>query len=266
VDDLQVYLDEYASRSAAARQRYPVHRALRYGPCVTETLDYFSPRSPRAPLHVFVHGGFWQMLSKDESAFTAPGFLDAGAAFAAVNYGLAPAYTLDTIVGMVRRAVCWLHGHGGELGFDPDRLYLSGSSAGAHLVAMALLPGPAPGGGDASRLVAGATLLSGVYDLEPVSRSYVNDAMGLDAAAVLRNSPVHHLPDALPPVIIARGGVETDEFIRQHQLMAAALGEVAPVTDIVEPTRNHFDLPYDLANPGTGLGRAVLAQMWGGGS
>lgn len=260
VPDLGFYLDEYAALSAAARERHRVLRGVRYGPHPDETLDYFPAASPGAALHVFVHGGFWQQLSKDESAFAAPGFLAAGAAFAALNYGLAPAHRLDDIVDMTRRAVRWLYRNASQLDFDRDRIHLSGSSAGAHLVAMALTSDragePAPG-----RAIASVTLLSGVYDLEPVSRCYVNDVMRLSEIEARRNSPIHHLPPELPPVVIARGGNETDEFVRQHDEMAAALRRLRPVVEVVSAARDHFDLPYELADPGTPLGRAVLGQM-----
>jgi arylformamidase len=202
-----------------------------------------------------VHGGNWQILSAAESAFPAPALLRHGVAFAAVDYALAPAVTLDEIVAMVRRCLAWLPGRATDLGFDPARIHVAGSSAGAHLVAMALT-------GAAPPPVAGAVLLSGMYDLEPVRRSYVNDALRLDADAARRNSPLWHLRNWRPPVVLARGGGETDGYARQHDAMLAALRSAdAAVVDVVDPARHHFDLPYDLGVAGTPLGGAVLAQL-----
>jgi arylformamidase len=259
VPSLRAYLDGYAERSAAVRREHPVRRGVRYGPHPAETLDLYpvppGPDGTPPPLHVFVHGGNWQLLSAADSAFPAPGFLRRGVAFAAVGYALAPATGLDEIVAMVRRCLVWLPGAAAELGFDPARIQVSGTSAGAHLVATALVSGPLAG-------VTGVVLLSGMYDLEPVRRSYVNDALGLDAAAARRNSPLWQLPARLPPVVLARGGQETDGYARQHAAMLAALrARAASVVDVVDPARNHFDLPDDLADPGTPLGAAVLAQL-----
>ena len=270
VPDLGHYLDEYARLSAAARQAPGVRIGVPYGPAPEQRLDLWpAPRAgvPQAgaPLQIFVHGGNWQELTEQSSAFVALPFQRAGAAFAAAGYRLAPGARLDEIVADVRRCVRWLHQHAPELGVDPRRIHLSGTSAGAHLAAMALIPsGPDDPG--AAGLVAGAALLSGIYDLEPVSRCYVNDALHLDAAAVRRNSPPLLLPDrpqaVLPPVILARGGHETQEYIRQHDLMASALRRHGvAVQEVVEPGRNHFDLPYDLADPSSALGRAVRAQL-----
>lgn len=255
IRDLRPYLECYAERSAEARRRHRVRTDLRYGDRPEETLDFFPASQPAAPLHVFVHGGYWQELSKNESSFTAPAFLAAGAAFAAIGYGLAPAHRLEEITDMVRAALRWLIANAAVLGVDPRRIHVSGTSAGAHLVAMALLPK------DIRGAVAGVTLLSGVYDLEPLVHTYVNDNLGLTRETARRNSPLHHLPARLPPVVLVRGGIETDGFIRQHEWMAAALRGRTTLVEVVSPARNHFDLPSELADPGTTLGRAVLTQM-----
>jgi arylformamidase len=262
VADMSVFLEEYARRSEAARRRLRVRRDLRYGPGPAERLDFFPVARPGAPLHVFVHGGYWQQLSKDESAFPALDLVPAQAAFAALGYGLAPRHSLDEIVAMVRRALWWLVEHAGSLGCDPTRVHLSGSSAGAHLVAMALVGDWTPDGRPPAEMFAGATLLSGVYDLEPIRHSYVNDVLGLDRSAALRNSPIRQLPARLPRLVLARGGNETDEFARQHdEFVAAALATGADVLDLVLPDRNHFDVVFDLAAAGTELGGAVRAEM-----
>jgi arylformamidase len=253
VPSLDFYLDEYARRSAAARRRHLPHTDLSYGPAPQARLDLFLAEGENTPLVVFVHGGYWQEVTKQESAFAAPDVLAAGAAFAVIDYGLAPEYQLDEIVGMVRSSVTWLHRNATRFGIDPHRIHLSGSCAGAQLVTMALIDEHAPP-------IAGAILLSGIYDLAPLLHTSVNDALGLDLDAALRNSPAYHLPRRLPPIVIARGR-ETREFARQHCLMTGLLRQRTEVTEIVCPERNHFDLPYDLADPHTPLGKAVLAGM-----
>ncbi|MET9119038.1 alpha/beta hydrolase [Streptomyces longwoodensis] len=261
VASLDAYLRAYERLSEAARRAHPAQASLAYGPHPAERLDYFpGPSAGRAPLLVFVHGGNWQALGRADSAFPVPPLLAAGAAVAVIEYGLAPDVGLDAMAGMVRRAVDWLLRQADDLGFDPDRLHLCGTSAGAHLAAMALLPG-VPAGPDVSDRIAGAVLLSGMYDLEPVRLSYVNDVLRLDEAAASRNSPILRLPDRLPETVIARGGNETEEYVRQHDRMVAALRPRAAVTEVVADRRDHFDLPYDLGVPGTALGDAVLAQM-----
>lgn len=194
VPDLRVELDAYAAASARTRAALE-WRTLSYGPRPEERLDFFpapapaGPGGPGAPLVVFLHGGYWQELGRADASFPAAGLNSRGVAYAALGYGLAPRYGLDAIVAMVRKGARWLLAHAGELGCDPARMVLAGSSAGAHLAAMCLLdetPAAAPG---QSAGWAGAVLLSGVYDLEPVRLTYVNDRVGMTRDEARRNSP-----------------------------------------------------------------------------
>lgn len=264
IRDIGFYLDEYALRSRGAREVLPfeVHH---YGHSPAEILHFFPARRPNAPLHVFLHGGYWQELSVAEASFAAPGVVWAGGAFAALGYGLAPQHDLDTIVAMARRGLRWLLDQADLLGFDAESVHLSGHSAGAHLVAMAVLTGPWPDGRPAADAIASATLLSGVYDLVPVRLTYVNEPLQIDSATALRNSPIFRLAGSPPPLLIARGGQETDEFARQHDEFVRALRACGfAVADLVVAHRNHFDLPFDLAAPDSVLGHRVLDMLAGG--
>lgn len=251
--DFAYTVAEYGRRSAQVRDAHP-WRTLRCGSDPAAVVDFFPAAGAEpAPLHVFVHGGYWQELSRRESAFAAPGFLRRGGAFAAVGYGLAPAYQVADMVGMVRQALRMLLDAASGLGVDPARVVVSGSSAGAHLVAMALTDP------DLAQRLAGAVLLSGIYDLEPLTGTYVNDPLGLDADSARALSPLHLLGAPLPPLVVARGDAETAEFARQHEDLVAALSAAGTkVTDLVVDGCDHFDLPFRLADPGTALGRAVL--------
>ncbi|AOS65410.1 alpha/beta hydrolase [Actinoalloteichus hymeniacidonis] len=262
VDDLQGLLAAYSEASARARSQRRVHLDVAYGPEPDHRLDLFPSARTSAPLQVFVHGGYWQELSKSDASFPALDLIPAGVAFASIGYGLAPARSLDEMVASVQRAVWWLIENAQRWGVDPRRIHLAGSSAGAHLMAMALCDGLLPDGRAASDVVAGATLLSGVYDLEPIRLTYVNEPLGLTRESARRNSPIHRLPRGLPPLIVARGGAETSEFARQHEdLVHSARTAGGQVTDLVVPHRNHFDLPFDLADPNSELGCAVLDQL-----
>ncbi|OEJ24576.1 hypothetical protein AR457_08570 [Streptomyces agglomeratus] len=262
VDDLSAFLTSYTTRSARTRTELPVKADIPYGSLPCESLDFFPARGPQAPLLVFVHGGYWRELGKEDSSFPARRLVPAGAAFAAIGYGLAPRYRLDEIVDQVRRAVWWLVEHARDLGVDSERIVLAGSSAGAHLALMALLDGWMPEGTRPADVIAGAVLLSGVYDLEPVRLTYVNEPLGLDAEAAARLSPIRRLPDRLPPLVVARGGAETAEFARQHrELVEAATPRSAAVHDLVITHRNHFDITFDLDDPASDLGAAVLRQL-----
>lgn len=257
--DIDPYLSTYVDRSGAARQQckvdgHPVHH-IRYGPGASQTIDLAVPapvcdRDP-VPLVVFIHGGYWQQLSKNESFFAAVDCAEQGVAFAAVDYTLAPAASLDEIVAechaSLRALVSAAPGHG----IDPDRVVVAGSSAGAHLAAMVGL--------GASWRPAATVLVSGIFDLEPLVDTYINDAVNLDLAAARRNSPARATLDGFPRTVIAYGDNETQEFKRQSNDFAARLVAADTDVNVMEiPHRNHFDVILDLCDTDTSLGHATL--------
>jgi arylformamidase len=253
------FLAEYIARSREAERTLDCRKNLKWGVVPDETFDYFPAASGNAPLLVFIHGGYWQELSKEESLFAALNCVENGIAFAAINYTLAPRASVETIVNQCRRAVAHLHREAGSLGFDHRRLYIAGSSAGAHLAAMLFARGWQAGAGAANDAVAGAILLSGIYDLEPLVNTYVNAPLHLSASDAAAVSPMR-LPLGLPaPSIIAWGENETSEFKRQSRTYAARLEAAGfPVTAFELPGINHFDIVFGLADGGTQLGRATL--------
>lgn len=261
VRSIEPILARYAALSAEARAALPCHLGVAYGPGEDETMDVF-PAGPGAPVFVFLHGGYWRRLSKDESSFMARTFVEAGVAVAAVNYTLAPAASLDEIVRQSRAAVAWLHANGTEFGIDPDRIFAGGSSAGAHLAGMLLAEGWHDAFGVPKDLIKGASLASGLYDLEPVRLCHPNDWLNLDAASADRNSPILHLPEQGCPIIVVWSETETSEFRRQSRDFAAAWAAKGfPVIAYGIPDRNHFDNILDLAEPDRRFARDTLALV-----
>lgn len=258
------FLDEYIARSREAERTLDCQKNLQWGAGPDETFDYFRAASGGAPLLVFIHGGYWQELSKEESLFAAPNCVKNGIAFAAINYTLAPRASVKTIANQCRRAVAHLHREAGSLGFDHRRLYVAGSSAGAHLAAMLLVHGWQAAAGAADDAVAGAILLSGIYDLEPLVDTYVNAPLHLTAADAATVSPMR-LPLGSPVrSIVAWGENETREFKRQSRTYAALLEAAGfPVTACELQGINHFDIVFGLADRETQLGRATLELIEG---
>jgi arylformamidase len=257
VPSVRPFLDEYARRSAWARREL-VWRPVCYGPDPGERLHVFPAPAPGAPLVVFVHGGYWQELSELESSFAARDVLAAGAAYAAVGYGLAPRLRLGEIVTQVRRAVLSLCRDASTLNADPERVVLVGHSAGAQLVCMSLV-GPLPDHLTPRDLACAVVLISGLYELAPLRRSSIGAAIELTAADVAAYSPVRHLHGGLPPLLLARAADEPAGFgYQQRRLAEAAVRVGVPVTELVVGGHNHFDLPLGLADPTDPLGRAVL--------
>ena len=211
---------------------------VHYGTSKSQSVDIVVPKTTSsAPLIIFFHGGYWQELSKSDVFFLAPAATELGYAFASVDYSLAPYATLGDIVSECQSAVHFVLEKSNTLGIDPKRVILCGHSAGAQLAAMVccLI--------DPEFRPIGALLLSGIYDLEPLIGTYINDALSLDSLSAHANSPINQDLSRFPRTLLAYGQYETDEFKRQSNAMAAAVeaGSVsAPTLEL--PECNHFDL------------------------
>src|SRR6185503_67944 len=100
------------------------------------------------------------------------------------------------------------------------------------------------------RRVAGGIAISGLFDLEPIRRCYLNDKLQMDAAEAERNSPIHHLPAQAGPLVVTVGLGELPELIRQSEEYAAAWtkqglrGRYLPL-----PKHDHFSILEELAQP-----------------
>lgn len=265
-------------RAEAARQALtstPCLRALRYGPGEGHTLNLFlsapaeASEAPSradatgAPLLVFIHGGFWRSLDADLFSFVAPGFVAAGAAVAVIDYPLMPAARMADVVDACFGALHFLHRAAGDHGIDARRIHLSGNSAGGHLVAELMDAAQARRRGLPGGLPAGGCAISGLYDLEPVRRSFQNDFLGLTPQEVAAFSPLRRAYTPAAPVIATVGALEMDEFLHQNQVFAQrCVASGLPVEHRQEPGMDHLSIVLDaLADPREALHRQVRALM-----
>lgn len=260
----------WARTSVEARQSIPVKPELRYGPHPREVLDLFTVPRPGRPLLVFIHGGYWQALGKEDFSFVAGGFAGHAAGgianVAVLNYPLAPATGMDAIVASVRRASAWLWREAASLGFNRDRIYVSGHSAGGHLTAMAALTDwPALERGLPADLVKAGLSLSGLYDLRPIRLCYLNDKLGMDDAIAERNSPVLLAPrwqGYRPPLMLAVGELETAAFHgQQHDFVKAYAAIGGTVTATTAQGKHHFSIVDELARPGSAVHAAITGLL-----
>jgi arylformamidase len=179
VPDVTVYLREYAERSAAAKASLACMENIAYGLGDDDRLDLFPVPGARgaAPVLVFLHGGDWRALSKDDSAFAAPAYVGAGAMFVALDFTLVPEATLPEMGAQVRRALHWLWQNVALHGGDPARIHIAGHSSGANLVGQVLMTDWQREFSAPADLVKSACFMSGLGDLEPVRLSFRNEKL-----------------------------------------------------------------------------------------
>ena len=260
VDDVDAIQDGYREASDTVAASGGGLLDLAYGPDPLQRLDLFpAPGGGKAPVMVYIHGGYWKGGEKAGRRFPAPVYNDAGIAWAPVNYRLSPGCAMDGIVADIRSALAWIHRTAAGHGIDRDRIYVAGHSAGGHLTGMALAPGWHAEYGVPEDIVKGACATSGVFDLEPLRLTSHQDNLALDDTVTARNSPVRHPPAAPVPAVVAWGTRESDEFRRQSEDYASALEEAGcAVSLIAADGHDHFSLMGDMVRRDTPLGRAML--------
>ncbi|HET7342301.1 MAG TPA: alpha/beta hydrolase [Methylomirabilota bacterium] len=254
------WIGRYGAESARARAELPLRFDVPYGPHHAQRLDVFpAAGAGPAPVHLFVHGGYWHRMDKADFSFVTRGLRPAGVATVVLNYGLVPSVDLDTLVGHCRAAVAWVHAHAADFGGDPSRIFVSGHSAGGHLVAMLLATDWKALGAPADVLKGGCAI-SGLYDLEPIRLCYLNDVLGLTPESARRNSPLALPRPRAGSLVLAVGGEEGAEYHRQTSDLAAAWAG-APIEVLDLAGHDHFSIVAELESPFSALARAVQRQM-----
>ena len=214
-DHMDIFAD-WARRAADFNQTYAGILDLRYGAGERTKLDLYLTEAKNAPLHIFIHGGYWQAMNKSQSSFLAKAFVDAGVNVAILGYDLCPAVTLRELTEEIRQAFIWLWQHADEYGYDLRKIQISGHSAGGHLVGMllatdwskyGLLPDAKP--------IHSAIAISGLFDLTQLVPTSINNKLGMDLDEAKALSPLFATPENTCPFLLVVGGEESQGFHQQ---------------------------------------------------
>ncbi len=264
VADAQAVIEGWLARSRRVLDRVEARLGIPFGPTRAEYLDVY-PAGSGAPVHVFFHGGYWRRFSARDFAFLAPAFREAGITLVIPNYALCPSVRLTEIVRQARAAVAWVARHAADFGGDARRLTVSGHSAGGHLTAMvAATDWPGDYGLPAETVRAGLAV-SGLFDLRPFPFSWLQPTLQLDWREVWELSPLLRLPDGGPPLTVAVGGAESDEFRRQSRAFHEARRARGLAGRLLElPGLDHFRVLEELERPDSVLFRTVAEAAFGG--
>jgi len=229
----------WEQRSADVRKRFPDHLDLRYGPHERNRIDFLKA-GEQAPTLLFIHGGYWQARAKEVFTIFAEGPMAHDINVALIGYTLAPEATLDEIVGEIHAGIDFLVGQLPALGAAPGGIVVSGWSAGGHLTSMAL----------SHPKVKAGLAISGIFDLEPIRHSYLNEKLRADEATVRRNSPMMQEGGPLKPLSLVVGSAELPLLRKQTADFAGHRARHGlPVTYEEIPDTNHFTIMYEMMSP-----------------
>ncbi|MDB5591463.1 alpha/beta hydrolase [Enterovirga sp.] len=259
VPNVAEILAEWATRAAATRARLPL-RTVSYGDHPREAVHLFRAPTPRG-LVVFIHGGYWRALAKEDFSWLAESFQAEGLSVALIGYPLCPEVSLPRLREGVRTAFATLYGE--LLPAERERILVTGHSAGGYLAAF-LLATNWRSLGLPEAPISGVLPISGVFALAPLLQTSINEAVRLDPASADALSLHQRRWGSRAALAFAVGGDETAAFQDQSRAMAENWADLSP-TLLTVPGRHHFDVVDELARPESELHRMALRLLDGPG-
>lgn len=257
VPDMPAIVDDWLARAAFTRASLPILADIPYGDHSREVLDLVRTPRPRGTV-VFIHGGYWRARSKYETSWIADAFADTGVSVALLNYPLCPEVSLDQIAESVRRAFVKLYV---DVLTDDERarIVIVGHAAGAYLGGI-LMGTDWRSYGLPAKPFQAAVSISGIFDLEPLVHTSINEALRLTVETA-RALSLYDKPLLVPvKVAVVVGGDETGEYLRQSRLIAQSWSARSP--QLIEiPGQNHFTILDGLVQPASTLHFAVRDML-----
>ncbi len=259
VDNVEEHVNWYSSESKRVIKEYSNMSGVAYGPTRAEIIDIFPADNESAPVHIFFHGGYWHSFYSKDFAFVAEGLVRNGIAAVLVNYALCPSVTIDEIVRQSSAAVAWTYNNAESFGGNPDKITVSGHSAGGHLAGMMMSVSWGNDYGLPQNLIKGFLPISGLFDLAPFPHSWLQPKLRLTTEQVQRNSPVLLKPACNAPVVVAVGDEESGEFHRQSEIYAAFLQKHGiDATYMPVEGKNHFSVVDDFLGEGGDFCKIII--------
>jgi acetyl esterase/lipase len=236
---------------------------LAYGDDPQQRLDVYLPKvagtAPRAgrpvqaapaPIVVFWHGGRWSFGDKSDYRFVGAALAELGCVAVLANYRHYPQVKMPGFMDDAARAARWAQAHAAEYGADPQRFYLMGHSAGAHLAALVTLDARYfAAGGLPPPHIAGVIGLSGPYDFLPLREDDVKDMFG-PPPLYPNSQPINFARADAPPMLLIQGLKDDSVWPRNSVNLTAALQALGvAVTLKLYPKLTHSDTVAALSTP-----------------
>ena len=243
---------------SAAKWRKDAAEALLdipYGASARQCVDIFKPRKEKpGPIVLFIHGGYWQTMSRDNFSHMAKGPNKHGVTVAVASYDLCPKVTVAEIIGQMRDCCAFLWKT------YKRKIVVAGHSAGGHLTAALLAtrwheidPELPP------LLVTGGLSISGIFDLRPLVGTSLNEKLQLKPESAEAASPLFWPAPIGLKLVAAVGGEESNEFKRQTKNISETWHEQgAAAMALTLPGENHFSVIEGLSQPDHLLTRTLV--------
>ncbi len=245
---------DLSAAQAGRRRRLPhrvvLTRSVAYAAGARHTLDICRPRTATAaaPVVVFFYGGSWSSGYKELYRYVAKALARRGYVAVLPDYRIYPEVRYPDFLDDAAQAVRWIKDNAQRFGGDPDKVYVMGHSAGAHIAAMLALDatwlnkvGLAPG-----RDVAGLIGIAGPYDFLPLEDERLIAIFG--GANRPETQPISYVAPGAPPALLLSGArdgvVGADNSTRLADRLRAAGNDA---TAVLYPRIGHFLIVAALA-------------------
>ncbi len=222
---------------------------------------YPTPGKTAHPILIWIHGGAWRIGDKAHVQAKPRAFNTKGFVFVSINYRLQADATYQDQAADVAQAIHWVHDHAREFGAAPDRIFLMGHSAGAHLAALVATDDRyLKAVGMSLRQIQGVILVDGAgYDIPrqielsrlPRMREMYQSVFGTNLATQQDASPITHVAKGkgIPPFLLLYVSTRRDSKIQSYDLadrlkLAGSAAEVVPAHD-----KSHGSINREMGEP-----------------
>ena len=243
LEDFPPLVERWLERSAKHRETSGARVDIPYGDGEREKLDFFFSGDANGPLLFYIHGGYWQRGDKSMYSFVTEAFIKHGISVAVINYNLTPSVRMGQIPPQIRKAITWCYHNANDLQFDRDQIHVSGHSAGGHLTAMMMATDwPEFDSTLPADLIKTGIPISGVFELEPIVHTSLNEGPQMDIPEAIAESPTFIPPVTNAPQLVVYGGGESSEFHRQSKDYAEKYRTNERAMEVYEvPIYDHFE-------------------------
>jgi acetyl esterase/lipase len=225
-----------------------------------QQLNVFAPKKQKEPMPVliFVHGGNWNSGKKSQYSIIGGHWARKGVVTVIIDYPLSPHADYDNMAISVARSVKWVKTNIDQYGGDPEKIFLSGHSAGGHLAALIALDEHYFKSIGLDNPLAGLILIDaagldmhGYLTDEKFEKgsTYLN-TFSNDPTTWKRATPLYHLHQNMPPMLIYRGGKTYPSIIASNEKFISVLQAYAPETPYrIQKSKKHIPMITQFFNP-----------------
>jgi acetyl esterase/lipase len=198
-----------------------------YGPLPRQSLDLYLPKTSQlshTPVVLFFYGGSWRNGKRSHYRFIGQALASRGIAVAVIDYRVYPKVRFPTFVEDGAKAASLVMRLAPKYGIDPNRLFLMGHSAGAHIAALlALDKSYLARAGVPHRSVAGLIGLAGPYAFNPLSYDTSRPVFLPAQNDITKAQPVSHVSSGAPPALLLHGTADETVIPGNSEKLSRAL-------------------------------------------